>query len=58
MARPPKRKAEKKESIVNIRISDAQKRELQAAAEKAGADLSTFMRMAALEAARRGAVKV
>jgi uncharacterized protein (DUF1778 family) len=47
-----------KESIVHIRISPAQKKEIQAAAERAGADLSTFMRMAALEAARRGTVKV
>jgi uncharacterized protein (DUF1778 family) len=58
MARPPKRTTEKKESIVHIRINAAQKKEIQTAAEKAGADLSTFMRMAALEAARRGSVKV
>jgi uncharacterized protein (DUF1778 family) len=58
MARPAKRTTEMKQAIVHIRISEAQKKELQAAAERAGADLSTFMRMAALEAARRGSVKV
>jgi uncharacterized protein (DUF1778 family) len=51
--RPKKGKADRKDKIVQIRLTDEQRKTLQAAADRAGADLSTWMRMVALEQARR-----
>ena len=51
--RPKKAKADRKGKVVQIRVTDEQQRELQQAADRAGADLSTWMRMVALERARQ-----
>jgi uncharacterized protein (DUF1778 family) len=51
--RPTKRKTERKDQIVQVRLTDEQKRLLEVAASTAGADLSTWIRMVALEKAKR-----
>jgi uncharacterized protein (DUF1778 family) len=51
--RPKKGKAERKDKIVQIRLTEDQRKTLQTAADLAGADLSTWMRIVALEQARR-----
>jgi uncharacterized protein (DUF1778 family) len=51
--RPKKAKADRKAKVVQIRMTDEQQRELQQAADRAGADLSTWMRMVALDRARQ-----
>lgn len=51
--RPKKAKVDQKARIVQIRVTDEQLKTLQAAAERAGADLSTWMRMVSLEQARQ-----
>lgn len=53
MARPVKRKAEKKDVILHVRVTEEQKRVLEKAAASVGADLSTYVRMTALERAKR-----
>lgn len=52
MPRPKKREKEKKDLILHIRVTAEQKRLLEQAAAHAGADLSTFVRMTALDRAR------
>ena len=52
MPRPPKRAKERKDLILHIRVTAEQKRILEQAANRAGADLSTYVRMTALERAR------
>jgi uncharacterized protein (DUF1778 family) len=44
--------------MLRIRVTDEQKKAFEMAAEKIGADLSTFMRMAALEFARQKGVEI
>jgi uncharacterized protein (DUF1778 family) len=58
MARPSKRKGERKEHMLRIRVTDEQKKAFEAAAVKLGADVSTFVRMAALERARKEGIDV
>jgi uncharacterized protein (DUF1778 family) len=55
---PTKRKTEKKEGLVRVRVTDAQKRAFETAAAKEGMDLSTFARVAMIEKARRAGVDV
>ncbi|HZL17175.1 MAG TPA: DUF1778 domain-containing protein [Polyangia bacterium] len=50
--RPKKQKAERKDQVVQVRVTDEQKKLLETAADAAGADLSTWIRMVALEKAR------
>ena len=50
--RPKKQKAERKDQVVQVRVTDEQKKLLEVAADAAGADLSTWIRMVALEKAR------
>jgi uncharacterized protein (DUF1778 family) len=58
MARPAKRKSERKEHMLRVRITDEQRKAFEEAAAKLGADVSTFVRMAALDRARREGVKI
>ena len=51
--RPKKGKADRKDRIVQLRVTEEQHKVLQAAADRAGADLSTWLRMVGLEQARR-----
>lgn len=57
MPRPQKRKSERKDLILHIRVTVEQKRALDAAAAKAGADLSTYVRMTALDRARKEGIE-
>jgi uncharacterized protein (DUF1778 family) len=50
--RPKKRKGERKEKVVQVRLTEEQWRTLESAATLAGADLSTWIRMVSLEKAR------
>lgn len=50
--RPEKSEKEKKDLILHIRVTAEQKLLLEQAATRAGADLSTYVRMTALERAR------
>lgn len=58
MPRPKKRKTERKDLILHIRVTVEQKRALEGAAAKAGADLSTYVRMTALERARKEGIEI
>lgn len=49
MARRPKPKKVQKDAVVNLRLTVDQKARFTEAAEKAGMDLSTFLRVAAIE---------
>ena len=51
--RPKKGKADRKDRIIQLRVTEEQRKVLQAAADRAGADLSTWLRMVGLEQARR-----
>ena len=51
--RPKKGPAEKKEAPLKVRLTDEQRKLLQAAADLAGLDVSSWIRMVALEEARR-----
>jgi uncharacterized protein (DUF1778 family) len=51
MGRPPKPPAEQRKQFP-IRLTDAEKRRLQRAADEAGLELGTWMRVIALQAAR------
>jgi uncharacterized protein (DUF1778 family) len=52
MAAPKKKPATSKDTFIKIRVSDAQKRILEAAAAKDGMDLSAFARHRMIERAR------
>jgi uncharacterized protein (DUF1778 family) len=51
--RAKKKPGEKKDNTVRIRLTDEQKKVIEAAAQTEGMDLSTFGRVAMLERARR-----
>jgi uncharacterized protein (DUF1778 family) len=51
MTKHRKPKAERKETFIRIRVSAAQRTKLHAAAEKAGLDLSGWLRLISLKAA-------
>jgi uncharacterized protein (DUF1778 family) len=55
---PPKKKKDRKEDLVRVRVTDGQKRAFEMAAAKEGMDLSTFARVAMIEKARRSGVEV
>lgn len=52
MATPKKRPTTSKDTFIKIRVSDAQKKILEAAAAKDGMDLSAFARHRMIERAR------
>ena len=58
MARPLKEKTDKKSVIVAVRLTTEQRRALQAAADRVGVDLSSWLRMLGLEAARTAGIKI
>jgi len=51
--RPEKPPDERLAGLIRVRVTAAQRAELQSAADRSGADLSTWLRMRGLEAARR-----
>jgi uncharacterized protein (DUF1778 family) len=55
---PPKKKADRKESIVRVRVTDGQKKAFDTAAVREGMDLSTFARVAMIEKARRAGIEI
>jgi len=52
-AAPPRRKQVRKDLSLHIRVTEAQKAELSAAAERAGIGLSSWMLAVSLRAARK-----
>lgn len=52
MTKPRRRKlaAQRKDDLIRVRVTEGQRKMLQAAADSAGADLSTWVRMVALKA--------
>lgn len=58
VARPVKESGEKKSVIVAVRLTSEQRRALQAAADRVGVDLSSWLRMLGLEAARAVGIKI
>jgi len=55
---PPKKKSDRKENLVRVRVTDEQKTAFEAAAARSGMDLSTFARVCMLEKTRALGVKV
>jgi uncharacterized protein (DUF1778 family) len=55
---PPKKKTERKENLVRVRVTDEQKTAFEAAAARSGMDLSTFARVCMLEKARAIGIKI
>jgi len=55
---PRKKKAERKETLVRVRVTDAQKRAFESAAAKEGMDLSTFARVSMIEKSRRAGIEI
>jgi uncharacterized protein (DUF1778 family) len=55
---PPKKKVERKENIIRVRATDAQKRAFEAAAAREGMDVSTFARVSMIEKARRAGIEI
>jgi uncharacterized protein (DUF1778 family) len=58
MPRPTKKTADKKENVIKVRVTDAQKRALDTAAAKDGMDLSAFARHLMIERARYLGIEV
>jgi hypothetical protein len=58
MGRPAKKKTEKKDDLIRVRVTDVQKRAFEESASKEGMDLSTFARVAMIEKARRSGVEI
>jgi uncharacterized protein (DUF1778 family) len=56
--RPKKKPAERKDSVIKIRVTDEHKRAFEAAASKEGMDLSTFARVAMIEKSRRSGIEI
>jgi uncharacterized protein (DUF1778 family) len=56
--RPKKKPAERKDSVIKIRVTDEHKRAFETAASKEGMDLSTFARVAMIEKSRRSGVEI
>lgn len=56
--RPKKKAADKKETVIKVRVTDAQKAALDAAAAKDGMDLSAFARHWMIERARHLGIDV
>jgi uncharacterized protein (DUF1778 family) len=55
---PPKKKNERKENLVRVRVTDEQKGAFEAAAARSGMDLSTFARVCMLEKTRTLGIKI
>jgi hypothetical protein len=55
MGRPPVEDADRRATLVRVLTTEAEHAELQQAADGASMSVSTFMRAAGLEKARRGA---
>ena len=58
MARPTKRKSERKESHLHIRLTDDLKRKLEIAAAREGLDLSSFARSLMIRRARELGIEI
>jgi uncharacterized protein (DUF1778 family) len=56
--RPKKKAAEKKETVVKVRVTEGQKEALDKAAAKDGMDLSSFARHLMIERARHLGIEV
>ena len=54
LGRPPVAAADRRATLVRVLTTEAEHVELRQAAEEAGASVSTWVRMTALEKARRG----
>jgi len=54
IGRPPVAAEDRRDVLVRVLVTAAEQEELQQAAGQAGASVSTWVRMAALEKARRG----
>lgn len=55
MGRPPKAEEQRKASSINLRLTAEERREVDAAAERAGVPVSEWVRRVILEAAGRAA---
>jgi uncharacterized protein (DUF1778 family) len=58
MPRPEKKKGERKDLLLHIRVTEEQKRAFEAAATRTGMDVSTFARVCMLEKARAAGIKI
>lgn len=53
--RPEKPKEDRKDDVIRVRVTAEQKAKLTAAAERAGSDVSTWLRMIGIREAQRDA---
>ena len=58
VVRPKIPATDRKEGVIKIRVTEADKRVFEAAAAKERMDLSTFTRVALIEKARRSGMKI